>query len=180
MDDTWFDLVPLALLEFNEHGRVLRGNSALSALLGYATPAGSNLSDSPQALQRLCGWDAPLTLLAHGPEDAPLQAQVTQARMQGRPALLRSQVWAQAQTQADHPRRFLCAIRDSVLDDDHDGTASPGIGISSDADAAAVGAGRKIGGTRAGRATGAPPDCGDWCPPGDPPATPRRGLSPRR
>lgn len=138
MDDTWFDLVPLALLEFNEHGRVLRGNSALSALLGYATPAGSNLSDSPQALQRLCGWDAPLTLLAHGPEDAPLQAQVTQARMQGRPALLRSQVWAQAQTQADHPRRFLCAIRDSVLDDDHDGTASPGIGISSDADAAAV------------------------------------------
>ena len=25
MDDTWFDLVPLALLEFNEHGRVLRG-----------------------------------------------------------------------------------------------------------------------------------------------------------
>ena len=25
-DDAWFDLVPSALMEFNEHGRVLRAN----------------------------------------------------------------------------------------------------------------------------------------------------------
>ncbi len=55
VEDAWFDLVPLALIEFNEHGRVLRANSALSALLGYAIPPGSALSDTPQALQRLCG-----------------------------------------------------------------------------------------------------------------------------
>lgn len=38
IEDAWFDLVPLALIEFNEHGRVLRANSALSAQLGYAIP----------------------------------------------------------------------------------------------------------------------------------------------
>ena len=133
-DDAWFDLVPLALIEFNEHGRVLRANSALSALLGYATPPGSRLADCPQALQRLCGWDAPLTLLALGPEDGPLQAQVPQARAGRPPVNLRSQVWTQAQVQAEQPRRFLGAIRESL--DAISADASRG--ISSDADAAAV------------------------------------------
>ena len=132
-DDAWFDLVPLALLEFNEHGRVLRANSALSALLGYATLVGSNLADGPQALQRLCGWDAPLTLLALGPEDPPLQAQVAQSRGQAAAVSLRSQVWTQAQAQAEQPRRFLCAIRELA---DSLGQASHVSGITSDADAA--------------------------------------------
>lgn len=138
MDDAWFDLVPLALLEFNEHGRVLRGNSALSALLGYATPAGSNLGDCPQALQRLCGWDAPLTLLALGPEDNALQAQVSQARTGSRPALLRSQVWAHVQPQPDQPRRYLCAVREVPADGSEHHAVEADNGISSDADAAPV------------------------------------------
>ncbi len=114
VEDAWFDLVPLALLEFNEHGRVLRANSALSALMGYAIPSGSTLADTPQALQRLCGWDSPLTLLALGPEDGAIQNQVTQARAGGAPVTLRSQIWTQAQAHHDAPRRFLCAIRDCV------------------------------------------------------------------
>ncbi|NBD20889.1 PAS domain S-box protein [Aquabacterium fontiphilum] len=138
MDDAWFDVVPLALLEFNAHGRVLRGNSALSALLGYATPAGSNLADCPQALQRLCGWDAPLTLLALGPEDPPLQAQVAQARAGQAPATLRSQVWAQAQASQQQPRRFLCAIRETASDITAALPHAAGAGIVSDADAAPV------------------------------------------
>ena len=110
-DDPWFDLVPMALLEFNEHGRVLRANSALSALLGYATPAGSQLADCPGALQRLCGWDAPLTLLAQGPEDAPLRTQVAQARSGNEFSELTGQIWTHAELRAGHPRRFLCAIQ---------------------------------------------------------------------
>ena len=133
-DDAWFDLVPVALIEFNEHGRVLRANSALSALLGYATPAGSKLADCPQALQRLCGWDAPLTLLALGPEDGPLQGQVAQVRPGQTPVSLRSQVWTHAQVNPEHTRRFLCAIRESL----DAGPAAIAPGISSDADAAPV------------------------------------------
>jgi PAS domain S-box-containing protein len=113
VEDAWFDLVPLALLEFNAHGRVLRANSALSALLGYAVPPGSALGDAPQALQHLCGWDSPLTLLAHGPEDAPLHNQVAQARPSAMPVNLRGQVWAQAQAQNEAPRQFLCAIKET-------------------------------------------------------------------
>ncbi len=134
VEDAWFDLVPLALLEFNEHGRVLRANSALSALLGYAIPSGNALSDTPQALQRLCGWDSPLTLLALGPEDGPIQAQVTQPRPGTLPVNLRSQVWTQAQSNHDAPRRFLCAIKEAP----HSAASvvAPVSTITSDADAA--------------------------------------------
>lgn len=133
-DDAWFDLVPMALIEFNEHGRVLRANSALSALLGYAIPAGSRLSDCPQALQRLCSWDAPLTLLALGPEDGPLQSLVPQARADQAPATLCSQIWTQAQVNPEQARRFLCAIRERL-----DAPLAHGArGITSDADAAPV------------------------------------------
>ena len=132
LDDAWFDLVPLALLEFNEQGRVLRANSALSALMGYATPAGSSLGDCPRALQRLCGWDAPLTLLALGPEDGPLQAHVTQSRPGSDPVSLRSQVWAHASTQTLPPRHFLCAIREA---DEHADNPVSTPGILTDADA---------------------------------------------
>jgi PAS domain S-box-containing protein len=132
-DDAWFDLVPSALMEFNEHGRVLRANSALSALMGYATPPGSKLALCPQALQRLCGWDAPLTLLALGPEDGPLQGQVSQVRPGLSPVTLRSQIWAHPQVNNEQPRRFLCAIRET-----HDAAPAPTRGIASDADAAPV------------------------------------------
>ena len=133
VEDAWFDLVPLALLEFNEHGRVLRANSALSALLGYAIPPGSALSDTPQALQRLCGWDSPLTLLALGPEDGPLHNQVTQPRPGPATAHLRAQVWTQAQTNHEASRRFLCAIKESTL---ASSAPAPIDTIISDADAA--------------------------------------------
>lgn len=133
-DDAWFDLVPLALIEFNEHGRVLRANSALSALLGYAIPAGSKLSGCPQALQRLCGWDAPLTLLALGPEDRPLQAHVPQVRPGQAAASLHSQVWAHAPVHPEHPRRFLCSIQATQ----ETGSLAHAQGIRSDADASPV------------------------------------------
>jgi PAS domain S-box-containing protein len=138
VEDAWFDLVPLALIEFNEHGRVLRANSALSALLGYAIPPGSALADTPQALQRLCGWDAPLTLLALGPEDGALQNQVTQPRAASTPVTLRSQVWCAAQAQQDAPRRFLCAIKDTptVAATPASTTPTAVSSITSDADAA--------------------------------------------
>ncbi len=111
LENPWFNLVPLALFEFNAHGCVLRANSALSALLGYAIPAGSNLADLPQTLHRLCGWDAPLTLLALGPEDPPLQGHVTGTGTGGVGITLNSQVWAAAQMDTDRPRQFLCAIQ---------------------------------------------------------------------
>lgn len=131
-DDAWFDLVPLALIEFNEHGRVLRANSALSALLGYATLPGSNLAEGASALQRLCGWDSPLTLLALGPEDAPLQSRVHQSRGQAGLVSLHSQVWTVAHPSPEQPRQFLCAIREAPGSEPLD---SPGIRIASDADA---------------------------------------------
>jgi len=34
IDDTWFDLVPMALVEFDEVGTVLRANPAAQAALG--------------------------------------------------------------------------------------------------------------------------------------------------
>ena len=132
-DDAWFDLVPLALIEFNEHGRVLRANSALSALLGYATLPGSNLAEGASALQRLCGWDAPLTLLALGPEDPPLQSRVNQSRGQAGLVGLLSQVWTVATPDPEQPRRFLCAVREAP---NAEGLDAPGIRIASDADAA--------------------------------------------
>lgn len=137
VEDAWFDLVPLALIEFNEHGRVLRANSALSAQLGYAIPPGSALADTPQALQRLCGWDSPLTLLALGPEDGPLQSQVLQTRQGAAPVSLRSQIWTLAQSSHEAPRRFLCAIKDAVATTATPTTA-PANAITSDADAAPV------------------------------------------
>ncbi|TAK92883.1 MAG: PAS domain S-box protein [Aquabacterium sp.] len=136
VEDAWFDLVPLALIEFNEHGRVLRANSALSAMLGYAIPPGSALSDTPQALQRLCGWDSPLTLLALGPEDGPIQNQVIQPRQASSPVHLRSQIWTQAQPNQDAPRRFLCAIKDSIPVTAAPAAPTPISTITSDADAA--------------------------------------------
>ncbi|MFT3856403.1 MAG: PAS domain S-box protein [Aquabacterium sp.] len=114
-DDAWFERVPLALVEFNEHGRVLRANAALSALMGYAAPPGSMLSALPQALQRLCAWDAPLTLLALDANDGPLHNQVTQPRHGSATATLRSQVWVQPQGDEAGPRRFLCAIREEAM-----------------------------------------------------------------
>lgn len=131
-DDAWFDLVPLALIEFNEHGRVLRANSALSALLGYATLPGSNLAEGAAALKRLCGWDAPLTLLALGPEDPPLQSRVHQSRGQAGMVSLHSQVWTVAHPDPEQPRQFLCAIRETP---GADVQGAPGIRIASDADA---------------------------------------------
>src|SRR5574343_1391387 len=94
-DDAWFDLVPLAMLEFNEHGQVQRSNAALSRLLGHAIPPGTTLAQASPALQRLCGWDAPLTLLALGPEDGPLKGQATLPRQmgQGPGKPVNSQVW---------------------------------------------------------------------------------------
>lgn len=135
MDDAWFDLVPLGLLEFNEHGRVLRANSALSGLMGYAIPSGSNLGETPSALQRLCGWDAPLTLLALGPEDAPLQNHVTQPRMGSSPISLQSQVMAHTHAARSNARRFLCTIR-PVGEPLAPVVAHPVSTITSDADAA--------------------------------------------
>ena len=131
-DDAWFDLVPLALIEFNEHGRVVRANSALSALLGYATLPGSNLAEAPAALQRLCGWDAPLTLLAHGPEDPPLHSRVQQSRGSAGVVGLHSQVWTVADTDPERARRFLCAIRSQGA---AEAAEAPGLHIASDADA---------------------------------------------
>lgn len=131
-DDAWFDLVPLALIEFNEHGRVLRANSALSALLGYATLPGSNLAEGPLALQRLCGWDSPLTLLALGPEDPPLQSRVHQSRGQSGLVALHSQVWTVAHPDPEQPRHFLCAIREAT---DEETRNTAGNRIASDADA---------------------------------------------
>ena len=138
-EDAWFDLVPLAMLEFSEHGRVLRSNPALSALLGYAIPAGSNLGDLPQALQRLCGWDAPLTLLALGPEDPPLVNHVNQTRHGAPPLSLRSQVWAGNVPRDDTPRRLICAVQPLQDSVDVPVPLPPtGIQIASDADAAPV------------------------------------------
>ncbi len=131
-DDAWFDLVPLALIEFNEHGRVLRANSALSALLGYATLPSSNLAECPSALQRLCGWDSPLTLLALGPEDPPLQSRVQQSRGQAGVVGLLSQVWTVADPDPEQSRRFLCAVREATAGQVPD---APGLRIASDADA---------------------------------------------
>ncbi len=142
-DDAWFELVPLAMLEFSEHGRVVRSNPAMSALLGYAIPSGSALTDLPQALQRLCGWDAPLTLLALGPEDPPLQHHVNQARTAAAPLSLRSQIWAGGLQRDDAPRRFLCAVSQQASPQQTDAqaaspAASAGIQIASEADAAPV------------------------------------------
>ncbi len=136
-EDAWFDLVPMAMLEFSEHGRVLRGNPAISGLLGYTIPSGSALADLPQALQRLCGWDAPLALLALGPEDPPQVNHVNQTRHNAAPVSLRSQVWAAGTHRDDGPRRFLCAVKETASSDV--GAPAPsGIQIASDADAAPV------------------------------------------
>ncbi len=140
-DDVWFDLVPLAMLEFSEHGRVLRSNPATSAMLGYAIPAGSNLSDLPLALQRLCGWDSPLTLLALGPDAPPLVNHVNQTRTGAMPVSLRSQIWAGGSQREDLPRRFLCTIqppKDVATATETPAPSHTGIQISSDADAAPV------------------------------------------
>ena len=115
VDDPWFDLVPLAMLEFNEHGKVLRCNAALTKLMGQAIAPGSSLAHVGPTLQRLCGWDAPLTLLALGPEDGPLIGQAVPTRGSGLHAptkILTSQVWNQAHADATRPRRFLCAIQE--------------------------------------------------------------------
>lgn len=112
VDDAWFDLVPLALIEFDEQGRVQRANAALAALLDAPPTAGSDLQQAHAAVQRLCGWDAPLTLMALAAGDTPMQAQVTVPRA-GQPTIaLHSQVWA---TDSPQGRRFLCAIREAPL-----------------------------------------------------------------
>lgn len=112
VDDAWFDLVPLALIEFDEQGRVQRANAALAALLDAPPTAGSDLQQAHAAVQRLCGWDAPLTLMALAAGDTPMQAQVTVPRA-GQPTIaLHSQVWA---TDSPQGRRFLCAIREAAL-----------------------------------------------------------------
>ncbi|HET8695584.1 MAG TPA: PAS domain S-box protein [Aquabacterium sp.] len=116
VDDAWFDLVPLALLEFNEHGKVLRSNAALARLLGYSVASGAKLAHTTPAVQRLCGWDSPLTLLALGPEDSPLNGQATIPKAPGSGAgkLLNSQVWNQAQADPSRPKRYLCVIQEAT------------------------------------------------------------------
>ncbi len=123
-DDAWFDLVPMALLAFSEHGRVLRANPALQTLLGQRIQPGSALSTLPQSLQRLCAWDSPLTLLALAPDDGPLQNQVTQPRLGTAPVKLCSQVWALPTPADDAPRQFLCAIQERAMATEAPGTPS--------------------------------------------------------
>ncbi|HET8870482.1 MAG TPA: PAS domain S-box protein [Aquabacterium sp.] len=116
VDDAWFDLVPLAMLEFNEHGKVLRSNAALARLLGYPVAAGANLAHATTIVQRLCGWDAPLTLLALGPEDGPITAQASLPKSSGigTGKQVNSQVWNQAQADPSRPKRYLCAIQEAT------------------------------------------------------------------
>lgn len=124
MDDAWFDLVPLAMLEFNEHGKITRSNAAMSKLVGHGIPTGASLTHLPSAIQRLCGWDAPLALLALGPEDGPLNGQAALPRPNGQSGqtngtsqgkLLNSQVWCNATPDTGTPRRFLCAIQEAAV-----------------------------------------------------------------
>ncbi|RZI81563.1 MAG: PAS domain S-box protein [Rubrivivax sp.] len=112
-DDAWFDLVPQALLEFDEHGRVLRGNAALATLLGKSLLPGALLEHQAKALQHLTGWDAPLTLLGLSPGDPPL---VNQACIdQGTPTqrYLRSQVHVHPLSPGQTAQRFLCVVHDT-------------------------------------------------------------------
>ncbi|WP_294636842.1 PAS domain S-box protein [uncultured Aquabacterium sp.] len=111
IDDTWFDLVPMALVEFDEVGTVLRANPAAQAALGRPVRPGDHLAMQPSAVQRLCGWDAPLTLMSLAGTGAPLQTQTTLARTTGPTVMLFSQVWARGEP--DSQRRFLCAIREA-------------------------------------------------------------------
>ena len=111
-DEAWFDLVPQAMVEFDENGRLLRSNAAFAALLGKAPAPGSLLGHQSEALQTLTGWDAPLALLGLAPGAAPLTGQA--CIDQGAPTqrFLRSQVHAHPRAPGQ-PERFLCVVHDT-------------------------------------------------------------------
>jgi len=112
-DDAWFDLVPQALIEFDEHGRLLRSNAALAALLGRTLTPGTLLEHESLALQRLTGWDAPLTLLGLSPGDPPLSQQACIHQGTANQRYLRSQVHVHPAAPGQGPQRFLCVVHDT-------------------------------------------------------------------
>ncbi|MDE2400348.1 MAG: PAS domain S-box protein [Burkholderiales bacterium] len=113
-DDAWFELVPQALLEFDEQGCVLRSNATFRQLLGDKPRPGGYLSQGSATLQCLTGWDSPLSLLGLTPGDAPLD---NQARLQlgaRKSRHLRSEVHAHAANEGGASLRFLCIVQDTT------------------------------------------------------------------
>ncbi|MDI1258642.1 MAG: PAS domain-containing protein [Polaromonas sp.] len=112
LDDAWFDLVPQALVEFDEHGRLLRSNAAFATLMGKAVAPGALLGHESEALQKLTGWDAPLALLGLAPGAPPLSNLACVAQGTANQRYLRSEVHAHPRL-AGQPERFLCVVHDT-------------------------------------------------------------------
>ena len=112
LNDAWFDLVPQALVEFDEHGRLLRSNAAFATLMGKAVAPGALLGHESEALQQLTGWDAPLALLGLAPGAPPLSNLACVAQGTANQRYLRSEVHAHPRV-AGQPERFLCVVHDT-------------------------------------------------------------------
>ena len=111
--DPWFDLVPLAMAEFEEQGHWLRHNAAFTRMTGLSPEAGTHVATLPAALQQLVGWDSPVALLGLRPGDAPLPTRTGWSKA-GHPARsLRADVHAQPGGEGSQ-RRFLCVLQAAV------------------------------------------------------------------
>ncbi|RZL00818.1 MAG: PAS domain S-box protein [Rubrivivax sp.] len=111
-DDVWFDLVPQALVEFDEQGHLLRSNAAFQVLWGKALAPGAMLGQQGEALQRLTGWDAPLALIGLAPGAPPLTHLACIHQGTPNQRYLRGEVHAHP-TVAGQPERFLCVVHDT-------------------------------------------------------------------
>ncbi len=118
-DQTWFDVVPTPLAEFDENGQWLRHNHAFEQLTGHAPAVGQYLALLPAAMQQLLGWDIPMALLGLRPGEGPLptRAHFHSAHPHGHGHRhLRGSIHAHQSpsSQGTAIRHFLCMAQDTA------------------------------------------------------------------
>ena len=112
--EDWFDLSPVGMVLFDEHGLLLRSNPAFFALTGCAPSA---LADAPADLRVLLGGDAE-GLRALEPESTPVQRQGSVSTLNAvgmGPRLLRSVL--RCYRSAGGRRRYMAVLEDRSADD---------------------------------------------------------------
>ena len=113
--DDWFDLSPVGMVLFDEHGLLLHCNPSFDALAGGAAVA---LADASTGLRELLGWtdgSAPPQL---EPGQLPVQRQGWVTPLGAKPLLLRAALRCY---RADGgPRRYMAIVEDRSAEEERD------------------------------------------------------------
>ncbi|MDN3919804.1 PAS domain S-box protein [Roseateles violae] len=114
----WFELSPLALVLYDEHGLLLKSNGAFSAL---SLQAPATLHQAEPALQQLLAWDRPLGRVADAllAGTGMLRTQASLVDPLGRTRWLQGRLQP-LQTAGTAARRFMAVLEDRSSEQERD------------------------------------------------------------